>query len=542
MRLRRRVGVGALLGMGGWLFIAAPAAGQIFDRGEQSLGLTTDPISRSTRLYGMGRLTLADDIHNRIAMWDFALNPVGIADADTSSTFEALTGTGSASAVTDLFPSVATREVLAGRVVRTGMEGWRRAGGTAYGVRARWDGLRLDQPSATDTEIRQRLANPSVDIALNGDMPYVKPGRMKYALTLFYDYQTANDELRALVYNPAGQYISRNGATLTPPNFFIPDQADITTRGGSAAASYKFGHWLEAALLGRLVGIVESSTNSGGRNTSEITGKLRGDRPFPVGEGTLIGHIGRDIDWGLDGSVWHSSAEERWAFTTSAGIGQNPLAGRGKLDELEGRGSDMRSRVRWVLGSLELGGSFNTSFRQGVVFPPDESDPTSLNKFLYVVYNRPGADTLALPDSVAYQHIEDRVWQAAGGFSWHLPGHRGLAGAEYHAEQDERTGIPIGLGPRMKEWDVRAGVEYRCTPVLTGRGGYIYTSRNQDDLTVQNEYLSNAGTLGFTLRPKNAIWNFDTAYSIEWWRADYGTPAQPRGSRQQLLGQLRWQF
>ena len=237
MRLRRRVGVGALLGMGGWLFIAAPAAGQIFDRGEQSLGLTTDPISRSTRLYGMGRLTLADDIHNRIAMWDFALNPVGIADADTSSTFEALTGTGSASAVTDLFPSVATREVLAGRVVRTGMEGWRRAGGTAYGVRARWDGLRLDQPSATDTEIRQRLANPSVDIALNGDMPYVKPGRMKYALTLFYDYQTANDELRALVYNPAGQYISRNGATLTPPNFFIPDQADITTRGGSAAAS-----------------------------------------------------------------------------------------------------------------------------------------------------------------------------------------------------------------------------------------------------------------------------------------------------------------
>jgi long-subunit fatty acid transport protein len=177
-----------------------------------------------------------------------------------------------------------------------------------------------------------------------------------------------------------------------------------------------------------------------------------------------------------------------------------------------------------------------------VVFPPDASDPTSLNKFLYVVYTRPGADTLALPDSVAYQHIEDRTWQAAGGFSWHLPGHRGLLGAEYHAEQDERTGIPVGYGPLVKQWDLRAGLEYRCTPVLTGRGGYIYTSRNQDDLTAQNEYLSNAGTLGFTYRPRSAIWDFDAGYSIEWWRADYGTPAQPRGSRQQLLGQLRWQF
>ena len=40
-------------------------------------------LERSPRLLGMGRLTLADDLHNRISLWEFAGNPTGIAAAES---------------------------------------------------------------------------------------------------------------------------------------------------------------------------------------------------------------------------------------------------------------------------------------------------------------------------------------------------------------------------------------------------------------------------------------------------------------------------
>ncbi len=229
-------------------------------------------------------------------------------------------------------------------------------------------------------------------------------------------------------------------------------------------------------------------------------------------------------------------------FTISAGIGANPFSGRGTLARHEQRGSEMRSRVRWTQGPFELGGSLSTSYFQSLINPPDPSDPTSLNQFLYALYRRPNADTLYIPDSISVQRVERRLWSAVGGVSWRLPGRRGLIGVEYHKSQAEQLQAPGGLGPRPVSWSVRAGLEYRCAAVLVARAGYLYGSQDLDDLTRNNETLSHTGTVGFSVQPRGAIWSFDAGYGLEWWRADYGDPALPRGSRQQLASQLRWVF
>jgi hypothetical protein len=78
--------------------------------------------------------------------------------------------------------------------------------------------------------------------------------------------------------------------------------------------------------------------------------------------------------------------------------------------------------------------------------------------------------------------------------------------------------------------------------VLTGRLGYGFQSVDLDQLTRNNETVGSTGTLGFSVQPTGSIWSLDVGYAIEWWRADYGDPALPRGSRQQLLSQLRWAF
>ena len=89
---------------------------------------------------------------------------------------------------------------------------------------------------------------------------------------------------------------------------------------------------------------------------------------------------------------------------------------------------------------------------------------------------------------------------------------------------------------------MRTGLEYHCTAVLTGRAGYIFQSTDLDELTKNNEIVGRTGTFGLSVQPVGSSWSFDAGYAIEWWQADYGDPAQPHGSRQQVQSQVRWTF
>jgi hypothetical protein len=88
----------AMLAMG----VLVPAAhAQFYGETRRTAGLDADPLNRSPRLVGMGRLSLVlDDPHNRIDLWEFAGNPAGLLDADSVSAFELRPGTHSASAGT----------------------------------------------------------------------------------------------------------------------------------------------------------------------------------------------------------------------------------------------------------------------------------------------------------------------------------------------------------------------------------------------------------------------------------------------------------
>ena len=77
MRATRVLMLSALCG---WMLTGWPVAtdAQVYDAARQSLDFSPDPTARSPRLLGMGRLTLASDVHNGIDLWDFAGNPIGI--------------------------------------------------------------------------------------------------------------------------------------------------------------------------------------------------------------------------------------------------------------------------------------------------------------------------------------------------------------------------------------------------------------------------------------------------------------------------------
>jgi len=122
MRPSRRVLPKALLfTMLVGILTAGSAFAQFYDPALRSLDLASD-VARSPRLLGMGGLSLVVPDHNqRLTLWDWAGNPVGIFGDDTTSTFDLRPATGSAAGTHDLEPQ-GVREDLAGRATATGFE------------------------------------------------------------------------------------------------------------------------------------------------------------------------------------------------------------------------------------------------------------------------------------------------------------------------------------------------------------------------------------------------------------------------------------
>ena len=130
--------------------------------------------------------------------------------------------------------------------------------------------------------------------------------------------------------------------------------------------------------------------------------------------------------------------------------------------------------MRWKRGPFELGAGLATSYRKITITPPALGDLTSFNYFRNTIQQRANADSLMLPDSVVYNQSEERRWEAGGGLAMRLPGDRGSWGVEYHRLQGLTEQTLSGEGPLWKGWDLRTGLEYRCTQALTGRVGYMY--------------------------------------------------------------------
>ena len=514
--------------------LAAPASAQFYNTVQRSLDFSNE-VARSPRLLGMGRLSLViPDRDNGINLWDFAHNPIGIAYHDSSSTLDIRPGTSSADGMHD--ESGYSRQDLGGRGTRVGFELFHRDDGNAFGATAALDAISMTTPFASDEAVERSVGHPDISPIMTGHLPYLGKDKLRYALRMRFGGDHQRDKYRTLTTNAAGQFLTLDGETLNPPNVFTPDEVrvNVSSMGGLLAYPIGKSHTIAIGLDG--VRELIKGSNNGFR----YSGEQRERRPYGVGQASLLGHFGEKLEYGIDGRGCVSQSNEDWVFSISAGVGALPLEGRGKLLSRDERGSQLNSRVRWTSGKVELGGQLWTQASRVTIDAPNIGDYTSFNRFLDLVFYRANSDTLVRPDSVSNVRLSEYAWGYAGGGSYRLK--KGVVGVEYHFGRDLQQSDRNGKGPKSIQWDVRSGLEYACTPVLTSRVGYAYRWVDRDDFTRANEYLGHTVTAGFGLRPKGTSWTVETGYAIEWLRSDFGDPSLQRSSRQDLSMQVHWQF
>lgn len=528
----------------GALAAALPSAAQPHEPALRSLGYAPDPLERSPRLLGMGRLTLADDLHNRITLWDFAGNPTGIAEAESVTTFEYRPVLRNSAVLHDIPATspVRERQQLGAKQLRHGIEAWRRApGAPAYGVVAEVATLQVDRAFGAAIERRGKFLVPAIGSAVNGRVPWIKSDRFDYGVRLEYRREFLDDNYFEFLRLPQGEYLGQESAIVPPPDLFTPDRVETSSLRGGIAFSMRVTKDIKASVGYDRASVKARSTQIGLRSTSRVNE----DRPFNIGQASLLGRLGTRLEWGLDGRAWRSSSEEFFFWTISAGPTQGPLSGTGKRLDREEKGTSLRTRARWVSGALELGAGFGTGFRQAVVIPwyaTRPGDHAGFNDFLGEIGNRVGADTLMLPERVAHSEISERSFELSGGAMWHLPGGRGVVGTEGHLRRGSREQAAIPRGPEPSGWDVRAGAEYRWNAAFLVRAGGSFGIDDADDLTVDNADRRAIATVGFGHQPVGSRWAIDLAYAYEWVRPDFADPARTRGRHEHLAGQMRWQF
>lgn len=519
--------------------VVSVAGAQFYEPSVRSLGLASGSIARSPRLLGMGKLQLVvDDRDADINLWDFAQNPMGIATDDTVSTLDFRPGTDAAHGAHSLLdPSRTYREDLAARSMRTSFEAFHRNdNGTVFGGVFESNSVRFDRPFSDNVELRRGVSAPSFAPVLSGRFPYMGNGKLRYAIRGRFQSERRLDEYRRILTNGAGQFIGLDGLTLDPPDYFNPDEYKVSSTAFGAFVSYDVhkDHVLAFGL--DAVNQKWKGTNAGFKHASQVDEK----RPYKVGQATLVGHFGKSLEYGVDGRGWLSSSQQDWRFTLSAGVGADPLTGRGKLLEREEKGTRLDSRVKFRRGAATLGGQLWTAASRTSVSPPGAADLTSLNRFLNVVSAVAGADTLFLPDSVVAGETRTYAWGYGAGMGYKFT--RATVGGEFHWGRDLTTSQLNGIGPKQMGWDVRAGMEYRWTQVLALRTGYLYRSFDEDDFTRSNEYTGHTGSIGLGLTPLGTTWSVESGYAIEWLSPDFGDPTAAQRSRQNLSLQVHWGF
>ena len=528
-----------------WAFAGwAPAQAQFYEASLRTLGYAPDPLARSPRLLAMGRLSLADDLHNRITLWEFAGSPTGIADAETLSTLEYRPATQSSSGMRDLVSGSPGRErqELAASHMTQGIETWRRARGTtAYGLTADVATLQVDRPYSGTVERRGKFIVPALSGAVNGRLPWVPGDRFDYALRLRYAREAQDDLYYQFFQLPQGEYLGKKSLAAAPPDYFSPNRIESNMLGGGVAISMRVSRGIRAALGYDRVRQEVEAKNEALRSTSRIDES----RPIHIGQASLIARLGAHLEWGADGRAWRSRSEEFYFWSVSAGPAAEPLVGLGKRLDREETGTSLRTRARWSAGALDLGASFQSQFRRTVITPwyaPRPEDPPGFNDFLQGVAFRSGADTLSLPEPVRDSHVEERQHEVVGGASWRLPGRRGVLGAEVHHWRTNTNQRGVGIGPRPMGWDVRAGGEYRCSEAFLARAGWSYGLADRDDFTSGDTYRRVAATAGFGVQPAGSRWSVDLGYAYEWVYPDFVDPTHQRETHRRLAAQMRWPF
>jgi hypothetical protein len=524
-----------------WLALmlhVSTASAQFFLPALRTLDLSQEQLSRSARLVGMGGLTLVVPDHNTTySLWDLSRIPVAITEDDTTSTLDVDPGTDALSSVRTIDAS-RERQNLAAR--RSGSEYeavYRsRESGGGFAFVGDLSSLRYDQPVTTGSELRQSVVRPTGTAILTGVVPRFFHRHLRWGAHLSFLNETVDRQFREIVSNSAGEYIDLGGGEIPPPGEFVITSMDVNTTAYGISASYALGTSTHIAL-----GIERENDRFKGTNDLQRSSwETDETRPSWNGQAALVGLIGKNLEWGVNGIGRVSNSEIDWRFTASAGVGADPLTGRGNMLSRDEKSSELQARARWTRGRSIFSGEFHTAASKVLTDPPNANDATSLNRFINQAYNREGADTLSLPDSVVHSEVRRAAWGWSGGISHRFT--KTMVGAEFHWSRDLGYTQQLGTGPRRIAWDVRTGLEQPLGHVLKGRLGYQYRSVDEDDFTAGNEYLANAVSLGLGYAPEGATWVLESGYRIEFRSQDYNDPGDERQSRQNLGIEILWKF
>jgi hypothetical protein len=514
------------------------ASAQFFAPALRSLDLSTEQLSRSARLLGMGGLTLVVPDHNTTySLWDFSRIPVALTEDDTTSTLDIDPGTDALSSVQAL-DGGRERQNLAARRAGSEVEAVYRSreSGGGFGLVGDLSNLRYDQPVASDAELRQGVTRPAGTAILNGVVPRYFHRHLRWGAHLRFLNETVDRQYREIVSNAAGEYIDLSGGELPPPGEFVVTSVDVNTTAYGVSMSYALGASTHIAL-----GIERETDRFKGTNELPRSAWENDEtRPAWNGQAAIVGVIGRTFEWGVNGIGRQSNSEVDWRFTASAGVGAEPLTGRGNMLTRDEKSSELQAQARWTPGHNTFSGEFHTAASKVITDPPNANDATSLNRFIYQAYFRPNADTLTLPDSIIHGDTRRYAWGWSGGMSHRFT--RTTVGAEFHWSRDLGSSLQLGAGPKRIAWDVRTGLEHPLGQVLQGRLGYQYRWVDEDDYTPANEFFANAVSVGLGYTPVASSWTLESGYRIEFRSQDHTDPADERQSRQNLGIEVLWKF
>ena len=521
---------------------AAPAHAQFYDDTRRSLDLGPDPLARSPRMVGMGGLSLAlEDVHHRYDVWEFSANPAALMQSDTVSSFELYPGTTARNTLHDepVGGSTRERQDFALREFRTGYEGWRRSKeGASFGVTGDFNRLRTDTPQATNAELRSQFSMPRTSLVISGRMPFIMPQRLSYGLMFTHRYEARADETHGLFSNAVGDYIDKNGVTLSPIQALDPSHYGIRSVGVRFGVLLRATPWLKVGGAYDYLGHSIEGRNDAVRNTSEI----REQRPYGTYTASAAGHFA-GLKFVGDASRWSTGkTDQTWVVSYSTGTGQPPIAGRGLFQRRDETGGEVRGRVSYTVNAVTLSAGGGSYHRDVTTTAPAANDLTSFNHFLNVLSARSSADSLSLPDSLLSNASKEQGTEFGFGGAYKLPWRAAVLGAEYHTANSTLDQLIAGQGPQRQATDIRMGLEVPMNDRLQLRGGYDHRKIDNDKHLSQDEFVSNAVTSGFGYTPHASSWRFDFGYQVRWGRADFGDPTRVRTSEQTGLCRVRWVF
>jgi hypothetical protein len=507
--------------------VAAPAHAQYnapaIDRPGSELR-NTQPSLRLATLGGMS-LAIADE-NNEINLWDFAGSSLGLlTDRDSTSLdvfFDSRSTTDQHSV------GAQDRELLRARRYNLGMQAVGRTPGKfAAGLDAGYVSLGTRFPIQDDQYLDRSATVPLAIPTLNGRFA---GGNLGWGAHLTFAGEAINDDRRLETIDGNSVQL-QNGNLVNTPTPFIPNEGKTRVGGFGIGVGFFGLKNVDVAINWDRISNRVRDANTNARRVYETEERLASSE---FSFATIV-HPGWITFGGQVGTRKYDSKEE-YRFSLSGGLNGPPLTSRGDRLFRDFEQRYLRARVALEppgIRGLTVGADLNVRYDREDVAPA--TGRGNFNTFQQEI----ASDTLGIAPAVVDSRDELRHVNEGVGLGYRVTS-RVLLGVEGHRYRSAWNGTLVSAREVITE--LRGGVEFAVTPAWTGRLGGYHRSDDADQLTANNETVSNALTAGVGwTRPKSRH-QLDAGVEVGKRSSNYPDPTDENGSTFRLVLYNRWAF